>query len=72
MKHAVMTTDHNDAGPLEEAVAWFVDNHQLCERPFIPALRRRFGLSAREAIHVMRIANLRTDWQGGANAATSS
>ncbi|AZO75014.1 MAG: hypothetical protein E5V92_01985 [Mesorhizobium sp.] len=65
----INTTDHAGEAPrLEEAVAWFREHHLTCERPFVPALRRRFGLSPLEAINVMRFANLREDW-GGADAA---
>ncbi|ESZ76701.1 MULTISPECIES: hypothetical protein [unclassified Mesorhizobium] len=62
MGRSFPTTDHVDAGYLEEAVAWFAEHQTTCERPFVPAIRRRFGLSALDAVSVMRLANLRLDW----------
>ncbi|RWG07362.1 MAG: hypothetical protein EOQ55_12525 [Mesorhizobium sp.] len=70
-KQPVPTLCHQDAGHLEEAVAWFTENQLTCERPHIPALRRRFGISPLEAVTVLRLANLRQDW-GGADADASS
>lgn len=67
MRQTIPTLCHQDAGHLEEAVAWFIANHHNCERPHIPALRRRFGISPLEAVTVLRLANLRLD-RGGANA----
>ncbi|TGP50412.1 hypothetical protein EN873_24915 [bacterium M00.F.Ca.ET.230.01.1.1] len=63
----MQTTDHSAPGHLEPAIAWYRENHLTCERPLIPALRRRFNLSALEACQVMRLANLAQDW-GGADA----
>jgi hypothetical protein len=67
MRHPIPTICHQDAGHLEEAVCWFAENHRTCERPYIPALRRRFGISPLDAVTVLRLANLRLDW-GGADA----
>ncbi|MER8745854.1 hypothetical protein NKH54_22620 [Mesorhizobium sp. M1004] len=75
MARHVPTTDHVDAGYLEEAVAWFAEHQSTCERPFVAAIRRRFGLNALDAVSVMRLANLRLDWpntsdEGAANVAS--
>lgn len=74
IQRSIPTTDHAcDAGHLEPAIEWYVANHATVERPIIPAIRRRFPMSPREACHVLRIANLRLDWpnKGGADVEAS-
>ena len=41
---------------IDEAATWYAANDSLCERPIIPALRRRFGLTAHEAVMALREA----------------
>lgn len=50
---------HESSGSIDEAATWFALNRDRCERPVVPALRRRFGLSAQEAIEALRQANRR-------------
>ncbi|RWI90606.1 hypothetical protein [Mesorhizobium sp.] len=70
---AIPTSDHTaDMGHLEEPIEWLRHHRAECGRPAIPSLRRRFGISAREACHVLRISHLRDAWpaddhQGGAD-----
>lgn len=70
-RRLVETTDHASPAHLADAIEWYAANYMSCERPIVPALRRRFGISAPEACQVMRLALLRQDWQGGAHARTS-
>lgn len=55
---------------LQEAIEWFVSNGKTCERPLVPALRKRFGLSAAQAVFVLRETAQRRSKpiSGGANA----
>jgi hypothetical protein len=39
------------------AATWFRENRDTCERPIIPALRLRFGLTPREACMAIFEAN---------------
>lgn len=50
-----------------EAASWYRSNRSTCERPIIPALRRRFPLSAKQACEVIFLANS----MGGADVAAS-
>jgi hypothetical protein len=47
---------HQSSVAIEQAAAWYRDNREAVERPLIPALRRRFGLSAHEAVMALREA----------------
>ncbi|TIM10972.1 MAG: hypothetical protein E5Y67_25360 [Mesorhizobium sp.] len=49
---------HQSTAVIDVAAAWYRDNAATCERPIIPALRHRFGLSALQAIAVVREARL--------------
>lgn len=68
-------TDHHidDDSHLEPAVAWYAANRDTCPRPIVPHIRRMFGHSARDAVQVLRLGNLRADWpeKGGADADAS-
>lgn len=48
---------HQSTVAIEQAAAWYRENRATAERPLIPALRRRFGLTAHEAIMALREAN---------------
>jgi hypothetical protein len=56
--------DHETTALVDEAARWFAANRETCERPFVPALRRRFGISGVDACRAMAEANR----MGGANA----
>ncbi len=49
---------HQSSASIEQAAAWYRDNRDTAERPLIPALRRRFGLTAHEAVMALREANV--------------
>ena len=72
---AIPTTHHvDDSSHLEPAIVWYAANRDTCQHPVIPTLRRQFGISARDAITVLRLGNLRADWpelQGGAHVEAS-
>lgn len=40
---------HQSSEAIGNAAAWYAANRETCERPIVPALRRRFGLTAAEA-----------------------
>jgi hypothetical protein len=48
------------------AAGWLEANHGTCQQPIVPFLRKTFGLSAKEAIDAIRMAN-----KGGAHASDS-
>ncbi|RWD32586.1 MAG: hypothetical protein EOS34_20920 [Mesorhizobium sp.] len=45
---------HQSNAAIEIAAAWYGANLATCQHPIIPALRRRFGLTALQAISVLR------------------
>ncbi|TIL93061.1 MAG: hypothetical protein E5Y73_14830 [Mesorhizobium sp.] len=47
---------HQSNAAVEIAAAWYRANAETCERPIIPALRSRFGLTPLQAIAVLREA----------------
>jgi hypothetical protein len=47
---------HQSSVSIEQAAAWYRDHRYTAERPLIPALRRRFGLTAHEAVMALREA----------------
>ncbi|TSE03751.1 hypothetical protein C1D09_025340 [Mesorhizobium intechi] len=47
---------HQSSAAIELAAAWYRLNASSCEHPIIPALRARFGLTALQAIAVLREA----------------
>lgn len=49
--------EHDEA--IAVAAEWLSTSPRDTGRPIIPALRERFGLTAKEAIDVLREANLR-------------
>lgn len=46
--------DHELSDKADEAAVWLAVNWWKAERPLTPFLRKRFGLSALEAVHAMR------------------
>ncbi|TIX88361.1 MAG: hypothetical protein E5V24_14985 [Mesorhizobium sp.] len=54
---ATRTTDHCHDNRVICAAAWYAAHRKTCERPIIPALRSRFGLTAQEAVTAIREAN---------------
>lgn len=55
-----------DDGAVFVAADWLEANHGTCQQPIVPFLRKTFGLSAKEAIDAIRMAN-----KGGADAKAS-
>lgn len=49
-----MNTDHQLSAKVDEAAVWLAANWWRAERPLTPFLRKRFGLSAAEAVEAMR------------------
>jgi hypothetical protein len=47
---------HQHCASIDAAASWYEANRETCERPIIPALRRRFGLTPLQAIAAMREA----------------
>lgn len=46
--------DHELSDKADEAAVWLAANWWKAERPLVPNLRKRFGLSPVEAVHAMR------------------
>lgn len=57
------TTGHcqESTAAISEAARWYAANRAACDEPVIPALRRRFGLSAHEAVCALREARSHGD-----------
>ncbi|TRC92189.1 hypothetical protein FJV76_29335 [Mesorhizobium sp. WSM4303] len=51
--------EHQHSAIIEQAVEFYVANFGNVERPIVPALQRRFGLTAHQAIVVIRETTLR-------------
>lgn len=49
--------DHEGNAAIDEAARWYAANRDRCERPIIPALRQRFGISGVDACRVLAEAN---------------
>lgn len=47
---------HESNEAISEAARWLAANRPTCERPVVPALRRRFGLTVQEAVCAVREA----------------
>ena len=47
---------HEGSAAIDEAAVWYREHRDTCERPVLPALRQRFGLSALEAVIAIREA----------------
>lgn len=48
---------HQSTEAIGQAAAWYREHRETAERPLIPALRRRFGLTSHEAVMALREAN---------------
>lgn len=48
--------DHEMTAKVDEAAVWLAVNWWKAERPLVPGLRKRFGITAIEAIEAMREA----------------
>lgn len=46
--------DHELSDKADEAAVWLTANWWKAERPLVPFLRKRFGLSSHEAVEAMR------------------
>lgn len=58
--------DHESSAAIDEAAHWIRANRHQVQRPIVPALRQRFGLTPLEACQAIREAN-----QGGADVFAS-
>ena len=47
---------HQSSEAISIAGHWYAENRGTCERPQIPALRRRFGLTTKEACQAIAFA----------------
>jgi hypothetical protein len=47
---------HASSEAIGEAAAWYAGGPDHCERPVVPALRKRFGLTPHEAVIALREA----------------
>lgn len=50
--------EHETSAIVDEAAAWYFQNLKTCEKPIVPALRHRFGLSNHQAICAIRQVTL--------------
>lgn len=50
--------EHETSAIVDEAAAWYFENFRTCEKPIVPALRQRFGLSNHQAICAIRQVTL--------------
>lgn len=54
-----MTTDHEHSDAIDQAAAWLaVTPRRQRDRPAVPLLRERFGLTTPEACQAVAAANL--------------
>ena len=51
--------EHEHSAAIEQAIDFYVSNYGAVERPIVPALQRRFGLTAHQAVVVIRETTLR-------------
>ncbi|UCI17019.1 hypothetical protein FJ970_17965 [Mesorhizobium sp. B2-1-8] len=51
--------EHEHSAAVDHAVEWYCANYGTCERPIVPALRQRFGLTSHQAVVVIRETTLR-------------
>ncbi|ESX03352.1 hypothetical protein X769_18255 [Mesorhizobium sp. LSJC268A00] len=50
--------EHETSAIVDEAAAWYFSNFRTCERPIVPALRQRFGMTSHQAICAIRQVTL--------------
>lgn len=51
--------EHEHSAIVDQAVEWYAANYQTIERPIVPSLQRRFGLTPHQAIVCIREVTLR-------------
>ena len=51
--------EHEHSAAVDQAIEFYVANYGNVERPIVPALQRRFGLTAHQAVVVIRETTLR-------------
>lgn len=51
--------EHEHSAIVDQAVEWYSANYGACERPIVPTLQKRFGLTAHQAIVCIRETTLR-------------
>ncbi|MER8846793.1 hypothetical protein [Mesorhizobium australicum] len=51
--------EHQHSAIVEQAIEFYVANYGAVERPIVPALQGRFGLTAHQAVIVIRQTTLR-------------
>lgn len=51
--------EHEHSAVIEQAIDFYVSNYGAIERPIVPALQRRFGLTPHQAVVVIRETTLR-------------
>lgn len=56
---------HESSAAIAEAAIWYAAHLDTCEHPIVPALRRRFGLSATEAVIAIQEARKTTPHGNG-------
>lgn len=50
---------HVATARIDEAAEWYAVHRETCERPIVPTLRKRFGLTPLEVVQAIRDANAR-------------
>lgn len=50
--------EHETSAIVDEAAAWYFNNFRTCERPIVPTLRHRFGLTSHQAVVAIRQVTL--------------
>lgn len=45
---------HSTNAAVDQAADWYSENREACERPIVPALRCRFGLTAAENVQAIK------------------
>jgi len=56
---AADTSINSPSAAIRDAAAWYREHTYDCERPLIPALQRRFGLTVPEVLAALREASVR-------------
>ncbi|ESZ68095.1 hypothetical protein X727_23065 [Mesorhizobium sp. L103C119B0] len=51
--------EHEHSAIVDHAIEWYAANYQTIERPIVPALRQRFGLTSHQAVVCIREVTLR-------------
>lgn len=56
---APTASEHDHSAIVDQAVEWYSANYGACNRPIVPTLQKRFGLTAHQAVVVIRETTLR-------------